>query len=298
MAARRKETEQGLSVHQVLRKKILQVFRSLPENQRKVANYILHRPSELAFHTADSLSRKLSVSKATVVRFAQSVGFDGFTPLQNEVLEALRADLMASGYTIGPAEERIRNSTLRAVAETEIENINETIRRFEKKAFNDAVSVLLQARRVYTAGVGISSILAQLFAYQLRLVAVDAHPISADHMRFIELLSLAGKKDVFVGFSFQPYSRETVDAASFARDRGCGVIAVTDSLTAPISFHASRTLTVRTKNLLYTNSVSAVSMVMNALVTEIAIKKKHEITSSQRDVARALEETGQYIRHA
>jgi DNA-binding MurR/RpiR family transcriptional regulator len=289
-------TSNHLTVQKALNTKILAVFQRLPENQKKVANYILQQPNELAFVTSDTLARRLKISKPTIVRFARSLGYEGFTDLQQECIGALHADLSNMPQFLGELKRQTENEALARVVEAELENINETLGHFDRSAFNDVVTLLLRAEQVFTMGIGISSLLSQILAYELGQVAIHAHPIAAGPMRFVEMLALAKKGDVVVGFSFPPYSRETIDAAAFAKKQGAKVIAFTDTRTSPITFHAEQVVVVRTKNMLYTNSISAVSIMMNAIVTELALKNKKAIAPIMEAVSRVMHETDQYLR--
>lgn len=284
-----------LSVQKALHEKILSVFQELPTNQQKVANYILQQPNELAFVTTDSLARRLQVSKPTIVRFARSLGYNGFTELQQECLGALQADLSQVNEFLGELKEQTHDEALTKVVEAEVENINETLNHFDRRVFDDVVLMLLGATNVLTMGVGVSSLLSQILAYELTQVAINARSIAAGPTRFVEQLALAKKKDVVVGFSFPPYSRETIDAAAFAKEQGARVIAFTDRQTAPITIHADRVIVVRSRNMLYTNSIAAISIMMNAIVTQIALKNKKVITPTMEAVSRLMRKTGQYV---
>lgn len=285
-----------LTVQKALHKKIVAVFRRLPENQQKVANYILQQPNELGFVTSDTLARRLKISKPTIVRFARSLGYKGFTDLQQECIGALHSDLSTMPSFLEDLKKQMHNEALARVVQAELQNINDSLAHFDRTVFNDVVGLMLRADHVFTMGVGISALLAQILAYELRQVAIRAETIAAGPMRFVEMLSLARTGDVAVGFSFPPYSRETIDAAAFAKKRGATVIAFTDARTSPITFHAEQVVVVQTKNMLYTNSIAAVSILMNAIVTEIAVKNKNAITPIMGAVSRVMHETDQYTR--
>lgn len=289
-------TSSHLTVQKALNSKILAVFQRLPANQKKVANYILQQPNELAFVTSDTLARRLKISKPTIVRFARSLGYEGFANLQQECIGALHSDLSNMPKFLGELKKQTDNEALARVVEAELENINETLAHFDRSVFNDVVALLLRAEQVFTMGLGISSLLSQILAYELSQVAIHAHPIAAGPMRFVEMLAFARKGDVVVGFSFPPYSRETIEAAAFAKKQGATVIAFTDTRTSPITFHAEQVVVVRTKNMLYTNSISAISIMMNAIVTELALKNKKVIAPIMEAVSRAMHETDQYMR--
>lgn len=295
MAASR-GTSNHLTVQKALNKKILAVFQRLPENQQKVANYILQQPNELAFVTSDTLARRLKISKPTIVRFARSLGYQGFTDLQQECIGALHSDLTNVPRFLGDMKKRTQNETLAKVVETELQNISDTLEHFDRVVFEDVVTMFLHAKKIFTMGTGISALLSQILAYELCQVAINARSLSSGPTRFVELLGLATKGDVVVGFSFPPYSRETIEAAAFARKQGASVVAFTDTLTSPITFHAKRVFVVRSKNMLYTNSISAVSIMMNAVVTELAWKNRKTVAPIIESISRAMHDSGQYTR--
>jgi DNA-binding MurR/RpiR family transcriptional regulator len=280
---------------EALKGKILEAYLRLPANQRRVADFILKQPHDLAFLTTDSLSKALKVSKATIVRFAQSLGYQGFTELQNEVLDAVQSTIRAPDrYMIDLGKLR-PDETLTLVAQHEVHNIDRTVHYIDRSTFAGAVGVLLAARRVHTMGIGVSSLLAEVLSYELNQVGIESQALASGKLRFVEHLALARRGDVVVGFSFPPYSKETVDAAKYARQRGLGVIAITDKLTSPITFHAHHVLAVQTENMLHTNSISAISVVINALVTDVALKNKSAASKMFKESTQILEQTEEYI---
>lgn len=54
----------------------------LTENEYIIKNYILDHPSEFKNSTIDEISKKIFVSKSSIVRFAKKLGFSGFSELK------------------------------------------------------------------------------------------------------------------------------------------------------------------------------------------------------------------------
>lgn len=279
----------------VLTQKILALYQRLPANQKKVADYFLQQPNDFSFLTTDAMAEALQVSKATIVRFAQNLGYDGFPALRHEVLQTLQANLAPADRFMLAFEKHSPEEALTLVAEHEVQNINQTLLHLDRQAFREVVQMLLGAARVFTMGLGISKLLAQILAYELNQVAIDARPLASGTMRFVEQLALGKKEDVAVAFSFPPYSKETVAGAAYAAEKGLALVAITDKLAAPITFHATRVLVVRTKNMLYTNSISAISVVINALVTEIALLNKREVSRVFQESSRIMQQTQEFL---
>jgi DNA-binding MurR/RpiR family transcriptional regulator len=291
-----KEQKKSLNgMPEALKGKILEAYQRLPANQQRVADFILKQPHDLAFLTTDSLSKNLKVSKATIVRFAQSLGYQGFTELQNEVLDAVQSTIRAPDRFMIELGKMKPDETLTVVARHEVQNINRTVQYIDRETFSGAVEALLGARRVFTMGIGVSSLLAEVLSYELNQVGIESQALASGKLRFVEHLALARRGDVAVGFSFPPYSKETIDAAKYARQRGLGVVTITDKLTSPITFYANHVLAVQTENMLHTNSISAISVVINALVTDVALRNKPAASKMFRESTQILRQTEEYI---
>jgi DNA-binding MurR/RpiR family transcriptional regulator len=154
--------------------------------------------------------------------------------------------------------------------------------------------MVLKAGHVYTLGLGISSLMSQALAYSLNQVGVRATAFVHDYETFLEQLEFVTPSDLIVAFSFPPYSKETIDLAKTARDRKVPVIAITDKLTSPVTFFSRKVLAIRSQNILFTNSFSAISVVINALATEVAVRNKKKALKVSKEIDRLLAETGFY----
>ena len=75
---------------EALRDMILIEREGLPKRLAQVAAYALDNPDEIAFGTAASIATSAGVQPSTLIRFAQHLGYDGFTSLQAVFRERLR----------------------------------------------------------------------------------------------------------------------------------------------------------------------------------------------------------------
>ena len=61
-------------------------YDGLSASSRKIADYVTARFDEVIFSSAAELADALDTSEATVVRFAQSLGYTGFPDLKRELI--------------------------------------------------------------------------------------------------------------------------------------------------------------------------------------------------------------------
>jgi DNA-binding MurR/RpiR family transcriptional regulator len=77
-----------------------------------------------------------------------------------------------------------------------------------------------------------------------------------------------------VAFSLPPYSNETIDAVKFAKEKGIRTIAISNKPSSPVTFYSETQLIVQSKNMLFTNSFASISVLINAIATECALRNK------------------------
>jgi DNA-binding MurR/RpiR family transcriptional regulator len=277
-----------------LRARIRAKYPALPENQRKVADFLLQHLGEAPFLSILDIEKQSGASKATVVRLAQSLGFSGFLELRSGLLEGVQSQIRQPDlFPVPPIPGG--EETLSVVAHQDINNISQTIGQIDRKAFSEVATMILRASHVYTVGLGISSLMARTLAYSLNQVAVKATPFVHDSETFIGQLPFVDPSDVLIAFSFPPYSRDTVELARTASARRVRVIGITDRVTSPISFHCVAVLPIRSKNRLFTNSFSAISVLINALATEVALRNRPRALKALKETERLLQELGYYV---
>lgn len=289
-----KNTKRERSVPFDLRSLIQSAYPGLPENQRKVADVLLQRVREVPFLSVNDLGDLSGTSKATVVRLAQSLGFSGYLKLRERLREGVQSEL-SGAERLPLLSGEGGKETLTAVARQDVKNINQTVAQIDRAVFVRVAGLFLKATHVYTFGLGISSLLAKMLSYSLNQVAVRSTPFAHEHETFFEQIHQVIPSDVAVAFSFHPYSRETIDTARVLASKGVPVVAVTDRITSPVCFVSKAVLPIASQNLLFTNSISAVSVLTNALTTEVALRSKDRATDNLRETEELLQQAGHYF---
>jgi len=222
-----------------LRALILARRASLPKRIAQVAAYALDNPDEIAFGTAASIAVAASVQPSTLVRFAQHLGFDGFTSLQSvfrerlrernssyeERLAALRADVGGNG-----ANHRILEGFLTASGTS----LDLMARSIDEAALDRAITALAGAETIYVLARRRSYPVASYMAYALGKLGVRNQLVESAAGLIPEILSFATRRDVALAVSFSPYATETIDEARLLSERGVPVIAITDSAFSPL----------------------------------------------------------------
>jgi len=95
------------------------VSSELTPTERRIAHAVLAEPTLLAFGTVSDLADRVGTSRPSIVRFANKLGFNGYTQLQKHV----RSDL---SHRLARPSERIRHDKKKSLP--------------VRKAINDAIA--------------------------------------------------------------------------------------------------------------------------------------------------------------
>ena len=250
--------------------------------QRQIADSLLKDPDDAAFWNAANLAEKANVSEATVVRFAQFLGYEGFPEMRQALTsEARQRIAKQAGLLKAPPGAA---ATLVEIARRDITNIERTVGQVNERMLEAAVDRLLKSRHRVMVGRGISQHMAQLLGYLLTLVGLPSISGEASDLS-LQVVNL-GPTDLLVAFSFHPYSKETLEAVAFARERKVPVMAFTDRMEAPLVVLSDLTLLVPGENLMYSHSMAAFAVLANALATALAARDRAKALQRLRSAER------------
>ena len=272
------------------RERIVKVYDQLSPQQRQVADYVLEHLREVAFSSVPELATETQTSDATIVRFAQSMGYDGFTGLKHDLASAMREEVGQGAPRKPHALRRTPDADpLTSVAALEIENIERSIEAMDRKVARQVAERLYTVDHVYVFGVGISSHMAELFTYLLGQIGIRSTSVSNRLTSPLEACAVMTKKDLLAVLSFPPYSSATVELTREAKRLSVATLAITDKLTSPAARIADYALCTRSDNMLYTNAIASVTVLLNALVTWAAVLHEDRASKAVSQINAVLE---------
>ena len=265
------------------------------KGQKRIAAFILESYDKAAFLTASKLGKKVNVSESTVVRFAAELGFDGYPDMQRSLQKMIR-NRLTSVQRIEVSNDRIGDQdVVSSVLQSDIEKIRQTLEELDPNSFEGAVDAIVSARKIYLIGVRSSASLTVFMHFYFNLIFDNVVMVSANTTSEIfESLLRVGPEDVVLGVSFPRYSSRTVQAMSFARDRGATTIAITDSEASPLAPISDFTLKARSDMASFVDSLVAPLSLVNALLVAVSRKKNDDLAHTFRTLEEIWEEYGVY----
>ena len=265
------------------------------KGQKQIARFILEHYDKAAFMTASRLGVTVGVSESTVVRFATELGYDGYPHLQRALQEMIRNKLTSVQRMEVAGDRMGGRDVLQTVLHADTDMIRVTLDEIDRDAFQGAVDALMGAKRIYILGVGSSSALASFLGFYFNLLFENVTLVHTNSVSEIfEQVLRVGPGDVLFGISFPRYSKRTLSAMKYARDRGARVIALTDSQLSPLARVADHVLLARSDMASFVDSLVAPLSVINALIVAVGMSRRDEIEQTFNKLERIWEEYDVY----
>jgi DNA-binding MurR/RpiR family transcriptional regulator len=241
---------------------------TLSKAERRVGRALLADYPSAGLASAARLAERAEVSPPTVLRFAQSLGFDGFTDLQ----VALRAELSArsSGPITRLPEAPTEGSMLGRLlhqARAQNDRAADTLAQLPPAALEAAVALLADTRRpVYLHGGRFSHLLAAHLAAHLEQLRPGVKLLDDPDGRDLGVMLEMSRADVVVLFDYHRYQRSVAALAARVHRAGATVLLITDDLACPVAPEAEVVLAASS-----TVGTAYQSMAAGFLLTELLI---------------------------
>lgn len=260
----------------VVRDKILAIFEELPPRFRSAARWVLDHPEDVALLSMREQAKRVGVPPATMTRLAQRLGYPGYEALRAVSSSALRqrsgfsgrtADLLARRQLDG--DEALTSDLLAGLAG----HLRELSAPETLKAIAQAADVIASHDRLFCIGARSSYASAHLGAYLLSLIGGKTILVDGAGVTGLDHLQGIGARDALLAVTIAPYTRITVEAAVYAREKGARIIAITDSFGSPIARLAATSVVVPTSTPSFLQTVAPGLIVVECIAALVAARR-------------------------
>ena len=214
---------------------------SLPMRLQQVGRFVAANDYDATTRSMRDLAADAGADPASFTRLAKALGYSGWDELRAALTEARRPAQPSpfSGRTRNG--RRGPNADISLVAD-KLEAEAAGLARISSGSVANAAKALHGARRIWIAGFRSCRSVAELLNYQLRLFRPDE----------VQLVGGSGPEDLDLGafhsgdavvvIGFAPYSTASVLSARSAHDSGATLIAIADTVAAPMAEGADHLL--------------------------------------------------------
>ena len=251
------------------------------KGQKRIAAYILENYDKAAFMTASRLGKLAGVSESTVVRFASELGYDGYPSMRRALQDMIRSRLTSTQRIQAAGDLFSGQDVLPAVIQSDIDKLRQMISHPNQSEFDRVVDKIVAGRHIYILGVRSSSFVAGYLHFYMHLLTENVTLIQSNAAgEMFEQMLRMGPGDVMIAISFPRYSRVTINTVKFARDRGAGIIAITDNELSPVYRLSDAALLAPCEMISFVDSMVAPLSLINALLVALSNRAGADVSST------------------
>jgi DNA-binding MurR/RpiR family transcriptional regulator len=252
------------------------LYDSFFEQEKKIANYIMHHTKEVVNMTINELAEASGTSIATISRFCRKCEMDGFHHLKIELARELANESSQVPVSNTISRKDIGQS-LQNILANKIEELKQTISLINEKELDKILHLIQKAGVVQLVAVGNTIPVAIDGAFKLNEVGIRAVSGTIWETQLAFTLSLK-KGDVLIAISNSGESRRVAKMVRAAKKNGVTTIAITNNLNSTIGKDVDYTIQTATREKLFMDEfcfsrVSATT-VMEILYLFLAVGQK------------------------
>ena len=228
-----------------LKDAIAENYPALSRQLQKIARFVLEYPEDMALETVAVIAKRAAVQPSSMIRFAQALGFDGFSDMQ----QVFRTVLVTRS---GNYRDRIE--TLRRQSEVDgadpgavlADSVEESIHALQLLGehtstgdLNRAIELLADANDIYVLAERRAFPVAFYLTYAIGRLDRTVHLLDGVGGMLGQQARNIRQKDAVIVISFPPYSPTVVELLAEQSQRGVTTVSITDSAISPVAMEAT-----------------------------------------------------------
>jgi DNA-binding MurR/RpiR family transcriptional regulator len=215
---------------------------------RTIAAFAVQNPNEVALSTVSVLAKRIGVQPSAIVRFANNLGYDGFTEMQQVFRTHLVRPSMPSyrerisqlrNAREGQSSAGRPGDVLAEFVADDIASLENLYRLVPFERLEKAISLLANAETIYLFAQGRSFPVAYYLDYGLTRLDLRSHLLDSIGGLVRQRTRAVTKKDAMIIVSFKDYAADVVEVAAEIAKRGIPLIVITDNPLGPFAKFAT-----------------------------------------------------------
>lgn len=214
----------------------------LTDSEQVLHTYILEHFGELPYHGIVDLAINTDVSKATVGRFLNKLGFTGYAAFKRALKDGLREAQMSAPIDLYKKPRTSKTETKRIVSGFR-DHICQLIYTFTTTVSIDNLENFIELladtdRKIYVVGPSSSASMAVHFSTLIKYMRSDVSLLNLDIGELPKQLVDVKERSVLVVFSYYRFNRVAYDIARWFKQQKSSVVLVTNASSNPYGKHS------------------------------------------------------------
>jgi DNA-binding MurR/RpiR family transcriptional regulator len=247
------------------------------KRQRFLAEYIINFPEKIGYLSITQLAEASGVSVATIFRFCNKLGYNGYVELGEEVQKSIQFELstlmrFGIGRESAKSQEADQESTFERIIRIEMDSIERMSNSVKRKDLDTCIDWMFAAKNVIIIGSMGSASLASYFGYAtskvLRSVTI-INQVGAESPNIIKELN---RDSLVFLIAYPRYPESSLMFGRLCKEKGCKIVSITNDNHSPTVHLSDMVFFIPISVTSIVDSFSAPITFIHALIAEYSIR--------------------------
>jgi DNA-binding MurR/RpiR family transcriptional regulator len=258
-------------------------YAGLSRGFQTIARYLTQNPNDVAIQSINDIAAHCRVHASSLVRFAQSLGYQGFKDLKDVFNRRLAT--AAPGF-----EARVKSlrddlqlheggspkALLGDLVARDMTTLRDLFDSIVEADLARAVDLLESADTIYIAGQLRSAPIAIFVRYVLTMLGRNTLLLDANGGLATHMARAMRPADLLFSISFRFYAKEVVSITEAAFAAGVPVVAISDSTLSPLAKCATVLFPISEGEYAFSRSLAAPMCLAQALMVALAARLQND----------------------
>ncbi|WP_313642000.1 MurR/RpiR family transcriptional regulator [Paenibacillus sp. FSL K6-0276] len=216
-------------------------YNNLTNTEKKVADYVLENTRSVVYMSITDLADACDVGESSIFRFCKSLSYKGYQEFKIALAHSITVENEIPQLT----DQILMDDTTEAVASkvltTNVSALNETYNLIDIQKINEAIDYMINAEHVLFFGVGSSLITAMEAKIKFMRITNKTECLMDSHLQMMSA-ALMSERDVAVIISYSGSTKDSIEVARKAKERGAKVVSITRFEKSPLTSYSDLTL--------------------------------------------------------
>jgi len=263
---------------------IREKYSCLTKSQKKVGEYIMKNLKQVAFMSTLDIASQLKLSDATIIRFARSIGFNGYP----EMRDAIKREI---SYYDSPDELIFRkqdfdpelNNIVMHVIKNDMQSQKSFYKNFDYSKIDSVVSDIYAADVIHIIGIGTDRIIALFLDWYLRVMGFNVICYTESGFNLAAKISNLKTNDLIIMGTNPRHLKDEKNILENARKTGTKTIGITTMEPSELTNLFDTALAVDVKPNYFLNSYVTYMSLCNIILIKTFERNSEQIMDNVKD---------------
>ncbi len=248
-------------------------YKHLSKKQVRLADYIRKNYKTAVFLSCVPMAREVDISEATVVRFANALGYEGFTEMIGHIQEYIKNEMTTVEKLQGLGALSAHSDIFKDVMDESLRAIKSLPKLVTQEKIDRIAKDMRESRKVFLVGFESAGGLVEYVGYHLLRAGCKVEVVNEKTGNLLTVIHDADPDCLVMSICFPRYAKAQIRLTEMLSKKGAKVFVVTDGPGSPLIRYSSYSLFFPLNNSfsIYTEIYAAILTFFQILLYEVGL---------------------------